>query len=166
MKVAIVGSVVRSYRKASGISQKDLAAKVGISRATLNYLESGRDIEIGAAKLLSLLDVLGVPFTVPGDVDRTHDDAVIDKAIKGITGKGGKRLPRKALIEALTTGRPPIGFESQIEQALETAPEAAILAVVRAVSASSGLSPQAVWKNGRSLAKTVGSTRKGWLSAS
>ena len=49
MKVSAVGAVIRSYRKASGISQKDLAAMVGISRATLNYLESGRDIEIGDA---------------------------------------------------------------------------------------------------------------------
>lgn len=136
---------------------------VGISRATLNYLESGRDIEIGAGKLLALLDVLGVPFAIPGEVDHKHDDATLNKAIKGITGKGGKKLPRKVLVEALTTGRLPIGYESQIEQLLDTAPEASILAVVRAVSASSSVSPMAVWKNGRSLAKAVGSTRKGWI---
>lgn len=163
MKVAAVGSVVRSYRKASGISQKELAARVGISRATLNYLESGRDIEIGAAKLLALLDVLSIPFSMPTDVDGSGDDDTIDELLKGISGKGGKKMPRKILIEAMTTGRVPIGFESQVEQVLETAPEPTVLALVRATSAASGLSAQAVWKNGRNLAKAVGSARKGWL---
>ncbi len=165
MKVAAVGSVVRSYRKASGISQKDLAGMVGISRATLNYLESGRDIEIGAAKLLALLDVLSIPFAMPSEVDRSGDDDTIDRLLKGISGKGGKKMPHKVLVEAMTTGRVPIGYESQVEQVLETAPEPSILALVRATAAASGLSPQAVWKNGRNLAKAVGSSRKGWLHA-
>ena len=163
MKVAAVGSVVRSYRKGSGISQKDLAARVGISRATLNYLESGRDIEIGAAKLLALLDVLSIPFSMPTDVDRSGDDDTLDELLKGISGKGGKKMPRKILVEAMTTGRVPIGFESQVEQVLETAPEPTVLALVRATSAAPGLAAQAAWKNGPNLDKAVGSSRKGWL---
>ena len=60
MKVSEVGAVVRAYRKATGISQKELAALVGISRATLNYLESGREGEIGASKLLAMLELLEI----------------------------------------------------------------------------------------------------------
>ena len=74
MKVSEVGAVVRAYRKATGISQKELASLVGISRATLNYLESGREGEIGASKLLAMLELLGVPFDVPAVVEFARND--------------------------------------------------------------------------------------------
>ena len=163
MKVATVGNVVRSYRKSSGVSQKDLAQMVGISRATLNYLESGRDIEIGAGKLLALLAVLGIPFAIPGDVDPAADSAVVDRTAKAITGKGRKKLHGKVVVEALSSGRVPIGFEWQMTQYLETVPEPIALASVRAASASSGLAAQVIWRNGRTLAKAVNCTREVWL---
>ncbi len=136
---------------------------VGISRATLSYLESGRDIEIGAGKLLALLDVLAVPFAVPADVDRAHDDAALGAAVKGVGGKGHRKLPSKVLAAALATGRVETGFESQVAQALDGVPESAALAIVRAVSSSSGHSPGTIWKNGRTVARAVGATRKVWL---
>jgi transcriptional regulator with XRE-family HTH domain len=161
MKVATIGSVVRAYRKASGISQKDLAGMVGISRATLNYLESGRDIEIGAGKLLTLLEVLAVPFSIPSAVDGPADAAAVDKALKSL--KGGKKLSRPVLVEALTTGRVPIGLEKELALLVETAPDPTVLSMVRVTGAASGLPPQTVWKNARTLAKAVGSSRKAWL---
>jgi transcriptional regulator with XRE-family HTH domain len=160
MKVAEVGSVIRAYRRASGVSQKDLAGMVGISRATLNYLESGRDIEIGAGKLLALLDLLAVPFAVPPGVDREHDDELLEQAARSV---GAKKLPRKVVVEALATGKAPAGSESALRSLLDDTPEPAILAIVRAVAAGSGQQPKAVWKHGRSVAKAVGSTRRVWL---
>lgn len=164
IKVATVGTLVRAYRRASGISQKNLAGMVGISRATLNYLESGRDIEIGAAKLLALLAVLGVPFGLPSEVDCASDDAALDEVARAVSGKGRKKLPRKVLVEALASGRVPVGFEPHIAHVVESASEPAVLAMVRAVSASAGMPAAAVWKNGRSLAASVGSSRKVWQS--
>jgi transcriptional regulator with XRE-family HTH domain len=160
MKVADVGSVIRAYRKASGISQKDLAAMVGISRATLNYLESGRDIEIGAGKLLALLNLLAIPFGLPAGVDREHDDAALERAARAAEGR--PKLQRKNVVEALATGRVPDGCEAPLRSLLEQTAEPDLLAIVRAVSAGSGQAPKAVWKNGRSLAKAVGSTRSVW----
>ena len=162
MKVASVGAVVRAYRKASGISQKDLAQMVGMSRATLNYLESGRDIEIGAAKLLALLDVLAVPFAIPADIDRAGDEATVDRAAKAISSKG-KKATRKVMVEALATGRVPIGYEKSVAAFVEQVEEPEILALVRLTAAAADQSVSGVWKNARSLAKAVGSTRKGWI---
>jgi transcriptional regulator with XRE-family HTH domain len=163
MKVAAVGAIVRSYRKASGVSQKELAGMVGISRATLNYLESGRDLEIGASKLLSLLTVLGVPFVMPAEVDRAADEAVIDRACKQLAGKGRKKLPRRVVIEAFTSGRVPIGLEKEFAAFLEEAPDPAVLSVVRATSSVDGPNAAAVWRNARALAKAAGCSRKVWL---
>lgn len=160
MTVAEVGALVRAYRKATGLSQKDLAALAGMSRATLNYLESGRDIEIGAAKLLALLDLLGVPFDVPAAVNREHDDLVLERAAKAAAGKG--KLPRKAVVEALVTGTAPSGTEQALLRLLEDTSGPEVLAVVRAVAAGSGQPPKAVWKHGRTLAARLGCTRPVW----
>ena len=162
MKVAAVGSVVRAYRKASGISQKDLAAMVGVSRATLNYLESGRDLEIGAAKLLAILDLLAVPFHMPEGVERQPDDEVLERAVRAAGGK--PRLVRKVVVEALATGKAPAGFEKPLLALLDGTPEPDVLAVVRAVAAGSGQPPKAIWRNGRALATVLGSARPIWLS--
>lgn len=161
MKVAAVGSVVRGYRKASGVSQKDLAVMAGISRATLNYLESGRDLEIGAGKLLALLDLLGIPFVLPPGVDREHDDVVLERVARAAAGKG--KLPRKTVVEALATGRVPEGADQALRSLLDDTPEPDVLAVVRSVSAGSGQTPKAIWKNGRALAKSLGCERRVWL---
>lgn len=162
MKVAAVGSVVRAYRKASGISQKDLAAMVGISRATLNYLESGRDLEIGAAKLLGLLDLLGIPFHMPAGIERDHDDEVLERAARAAGGK--PKLVRKVVVEALATGKAPAGSERALLALLDGTPEADVLCVVRAVSAGTGQPPKAIWRNGRVLAAALGSNRPIWTS--
>ena len=161
MKVSEVGAVVRAYRKATGISQKELAALVGISRATLNYLESGREGEIGASKLLAMLELLGVPFDVPQEVDREHDDRILDRAGKS-AGAGKVKLPRKVLVEALATGVVPDGYEGALRGFLDGADESSVLAVGRAVAAGTGQTPKAVWRNARSLALELGSERPLW----
>lgn len=160
MTVVEVGVLVRAYRKATGLSQKELAALAGMSRSTLNYLESGRDIEIGAAKLLALLELLGVPLAVPATVDREHDDLALARAAKAAAGKG--KLPRTAVVEALATGVAPAGTEPALRRLLVETPEPALLAVVRSVAAGSGQSPKAVWKHGRALASRLGCTREVW----
>jgi transcriptional regulator with XRE-family HTH domain len=55
-----VGREVASHRKDLKLSQKALATKVGISRATLDALENGRTGELGFTKLNKLLAALGL----------------------------------------------------------------------------------------------------------
>lgn len=162
MNVASVGAVVRTYRKASGLSQKDLAALVGMSRATLNYLESGRDIEIGATKLLAVLNVLGVPLGLPEGIDRKADEATVDRAIKAVADKG-KKLSRKVLVEALATGKAPDAVKRPLKAFWDDAPESAVLAAVRLTATTSGQSTSAIRDHAAAVAKAVGSSREAWL---
>ena len=124
LSVAAMGSVIRAHRKASGLSQKDLAKAAGVSRATLNYLESGReDMEIGASKLLALLEVLGIPVGVPADVSRDADEATVQEALASL-GKG-RKLAEGDLMEALASGRIPPKSEAGLAAFLEHAPDGA-----------------------------------------
>lgn len=40
----VVGNKVRRFRKKMGLTQEDVAYKVGISRAYMGYIEQGRNI--------------------------------------------------------------------------------------------------------------------------
>lgn len=160
MKVADFGAAVRSYRKASGLSQQDLAATAGLSRATLNYLESGRDIEIGASRLLALVSLLGIPLSLPVDVDRSHDDSVVERTVRAAEGK--TKSTRRALDEALATGKVPSGTDNALRSVIDSLGVAERLAVIRCVCSSSGQPPKVVWRNARTVSAAVGSD--GWPS--
>ncbi len=155
--------MVRSYRKAAGLSQQDLAEMAGISRATLNYLESGRDIEVGASRLLALVDLLGIPLALPATVDRAHDERVVEHAVRAATGKSKAKSARRALDEALATGRVPSGADKALLSVLDHVGAAEQMALVRCVSAASGQPAKTVWRNARTVATAVGVT--GWAEA-
>lgn len=162
LTAADVGAVIRAYRKASGLSQKDLARLGGVSRATLNYLESGRDeVDIGAGRLFALLDALGVPVVLPGTLDRAADDEVLEQASRA-TGKGKKRLAVPTLMEALASGKVPQGAEAALGAFFDTASGRQALVAVRSAAVRSGNPPKEIWANARALAKALHCTRPEW----
>ena len=54
-----VGARIRAEREASGLSQSDLAARVGVTRQTLASYEQGRTVP-GLGTLRRLCDALGL----------------------------------------------------------------------------------------------------------
>ena len=56
MNLAEIGPLVQRRRQALGLSQARLAKLAGLSRATINQLETGTLVDLGAAKLFGLLD--------------------------------------------------------------------------------------------------------------
>ena len=159
LNVAAMGSVIRAYRKASGLSQKDLAKAAGVSRATLNYLESGReDMEIGASKLLALLAALGVPVGVPVEPTRDADEAAVTAALDMQA-----KLSETELMEALASGRIPPKSDAGLAAFLEQAPEGAGPAAVRIAAIRSGNPPKEIARNGRALAKALHVSCPPWL---
>lgn len=75
MDVAEIGSLFRTARRDHGRTQADLARELGMSRATLSALESGRCDEIGVRKLTRLLETVGLDlFVAPKKGRPTLDD--------------------------------------------------------------------------------------------
>ena len=75
MDLSELGPVLKAARKKAKLSQEQLAAPLGMSRATISALESGRCEEIGFAKLAALLDIVGLELTVSPRASRpTIDD--------------------------------------------------------------------------------------------
>src|SRR5258708_18686005 len=70
-----VGRLLKDARKRAKLSQEQLARPLGMSRATISALESGRCEEIGFAKLAALLDILGLEIIIcPRKIRLTIDD--------------------------------------------------------------------------------------------
>ena len=59
-----IGAAIRSARKASGRTQAELAAALGMSRATVSAIENGTVPEIGVRKLMALAAALGLELSV------------------------------------------------------------------------------------------------------
>ena len=55
-----IGATVRRARKQRGLSQAELALKLGMSRATLSGIETGKIAEVGIRKVMALCAVLGL----------------------------------------------------------------------------------------------------------
>jgi len=59
MELAAIGKTIRAARRARGLTQERLATMAGISRGTLNGLETGMVKELGFHKLDTILNILG-----------------------------------------------------------------------------------------------------------
>jgi len=64
MDLPEIGTRLREARRNSGLTQTQLAASLGMSRATISALESGRCEELGVSKLTRLLELVGLQLTV------------------------------------------------------------------------------------------------------
>ena len=75
MDLVQIGALFRTARRQHRRTQAELARELGMSRATLSALESGRCDEIGVRKLTALLQTVGLDlFAGPKKGRPTLDD--------------------------------------------------------------------------------------------
>jgi len=80
MRLADIAPLLRAARRSSKRSQEDVAQAMGMSRATISALESGRCEEIGFQKLAALLESVGLEITVAPRKGRpTIDDLLAER---------------------------------------------------------------------------------------
>ena len=157
MDLAAVGAVVRDRRRAGGLSQRQLAHLAGISRATLNYLENDPGSDMGASKLIAVLDVLGLRLGLaPAEPDT---DAALVEAALHAHAKSAALTPA-ALVESIVTGRPPVGQGAALASFLEHASAAALAAAVRLAVAGGEVPAKKAWHHLVAVAGKVGAKRR------
>ena len=59
-----LGAAVADRRRALGLQQGEVAARTGLSQASLSRFERGKVAEFGSRKLLSVLAVLGLELSL------------------------------------------------------------------------------------------------------
>ena len=75
-----IGQEIAASRRRHGFRQVDLAARAGLSRATIDALENGRASDIGFSKLNRLLAVLGMELAMrPATGNRPTLDQLLEE---------------------------------------------------------------------------------------
>lgn len=160
MNLPEMGQLIRQRREALGLSQGLLARMGGLSRATVNQLENGTLVDLGAAKLLALLHLLGLdvqagPAKPPqGALRSLSQTASVSYA---------RVLEPQALRRAWVKGELPPDWLAHVSTLVDEAPMPLIVAAVEEIAAQTHIAPKTLWKHLSRWAQELGSPRPVWV---
>lgn len=159
MNLADIGHLVQARREALGLSQARLARLAGLSRATINQLENGSLVDLGAAKLMALLNLLGMDLSAQARPPANKALALLSQTVS-VSYKTA--LLPGALADALIDGALPAALVPQVATLLDEAPLPLIVAGVEEIAARSHTPPKALWKHLTTWAHELQSPRAAW----
>ncbi|MBK7051949.1 MAG: helix-turn-helix transcriptional regulator [Rhodoferax sp.] len=159
MNLAEIGQLVQARRLALGLSQARLASMSGLSRATINQLETGSLVDLGAAKLIALLDLVGI--NLDAGTRKGHKHA-LQSVSQSASVSYKTLLDPDALAAAMVDGAIPERMTPHIATLLDEVPLSLIVAAVEEVALSSSKPPKLLWKHLFHWAKDLHSPRGVW----
>ena len=159
MNLADIGQLVHARRQALGLSQARLALLSGLSRATINQLETGSLVDLGAAKLIAMLDLVGL--NLDAGMRKGHEHA-LQSASQSASVSYKTPLDPADLAAALVDGALPTAITPHIATLLDEVPLSLIVAAVEEVASKSSTSPKLLWKHVFHWAHDLHSPRGAW----
>ena len=162
VRIQELGSEIRKARQARGLTQAELARAAGISRETLNLLESGLVRDLGIRKVLAVLDHLGLSVALQeGMPPRRPDYVSMACTTANVSFKSA--LTEDELIHALVTGKVPAKRSPHLRALFNEAPITLLQGL--ADEAARWTKPGKLEKNLQKLASGLGASRsvEGWL---
>ena len=159
MNLADFGQLVHTRRTALGLSQAQLAAMSGLSRATINQLEGGSLVDLGVAKLITLLDLVGI--NLDAGTRKGHQGA-LESVSQSASVSYKTHLNPASLAAAMVDGALPKGIAPHVATMLDEVPLSLIVAAVEEVASNSSMSPKLLWKHVFHWAKDLQSPRGVW----
>ena len=161
MNLVDIGQLVHVRRQALGLSQARLARMAGLSRATINQLETGSLVDLGVAKLIALLDLVGVNLDAGTCQGRR---GALKLASQSASVSYRTLLDPATLAAALVDGALPPSITPHVATLLDEAPLSLIVAAVEEVAASSSVAPKLLWKHVFHWARDLHSPRGVWIA--
>ncbi len=153
MRLAEIGARIREARRSLGWTQETLAERAGISRPTLNQLENGVARDLGAAKILRLLDAVGLELIIITTVSRRSPDHV-SIAVTAANVGFKTSLTEDELVRALLTGVAPERKRPHLRRLFEDSPASLLRNLQEQVG--KWTKPGKVRKNFLKLARALG----------
>lgn len=162
MRLPELGYEIRRARLAQGFTQAQLAAAAGLSRTTLNQLESGLFPDLGVRKVQAILEKLGLALSVERQSEEGGPD-FIRMACTTANVSFKTALTEGELIQALLSGKVPSGRRPHFRVLLDEATPTLMKGLAKEVERWT--KPGRVEKNLAKIAHDIGSSRKisDWL---
>ncbi len=159
MNLMSIGQLVKRRRQLLGLSQARLARLSGLSRATINQLETGTIVDLGAAKLIALLDLLGLTLNA---AERPQRDNALALASRTASVSYKEGLTPEALAAALEEGQLPADITPQVATLLDETPLPLIVGAVEEVARRTHCPAKTLWKHLLQWAHDLQSPRAVW----
>ena len=159
MNLVSIGLLVKQRRRLLGLSQARLARLSGLSRATINQLETGTIADLGAAKLIKLLELLGLSLDAE---ERPHRNNALALASRTASVSYKEVLAPEALAAALVAGQLPAHITPQVATLLDEAPLFLIVGAVEEVARHTHCPAKTLWKHLLQWAHDLQSPRSAW----
>lgn len=160
-----LSDVVKRQRSDMGLSQEHLGELAGLSRATINELETGKLANLSLTRAERLANVLGYGLGVTG-IRKPKSDEQPGSALEAAARSGGisysEPIPPETLRHALVTGTVPPKHIAQLRAVLDEAPLSVLSAAVAEIELESGAPRKATWQKMRQLAVVIACTRGIW----
>lgn len=159
MNLREIGLKVVQRRTALGLSQDRLAKLCGLSRSTIHHLEKGTLNDLGAAKLLALLSLLGLNVITQEHSTKHHG---LDMASKTASVSYKTKLQSSDLSHSLAFGELPLSIYPHIATLLDEAPLEIIMSAVEEAATDNHVAPKLIWRNINRWASEMHSPRSAW----
>lgn len=163
MRTHELGQAIRNARKARNLTQANLAATAGLSRETLNLLESGLVRDLGIRKVLAVLEALGLDLTVEPTTRPRRPD-YLRMACTTANVSFTSALMEDQLVHAIVTGKVPRGKAAHLRVLFDEAPLQLLKGLAK--EASKWAQPGKLERNLERLVQDCGASRKieEWLT--
>ncbi|RQS31597.1 helix-turn-helix domain-containing protein [Burkholderia sp. Bp8992] len=159
MQLYEIGQAIAKRRAELDLTQARLARLAGLSRLTVNQLETGKLNDLGINKLIPLLALLGIDLvTRARPAQRGLHKAVVSA---NVSYKG--ELTELRLVDALATGHIPAGYESQFAVMLDEVPLPVVVQAAEEAAQRSGIPLRSIWKNLAAWSQALHLYRKVWV---
>ena len=157
MRLQEIGFRLRAARLEQKRTQAQLAKAAGVSRTTLNQLESGLVIDLSVQRLRAILREVGLDLLLgPGNSDPSPD--FIRMAADSASVSYRTPLSEDELIRALLTGKVPASRRPHFRTLLEEASVILLLGLVQTIG--QWTKPGRIEKNLMKIANEIKPQRK------
>jgi transcriptional regulator with XRE-family HTH domain len=158
-----LSTLVKRRRLEMGLSQERLASLVGLSRATINQLETGKIADLSVTRAEAVANQVGLGLGVTG-TRRSSDSpgAGLEAAARTASVSYSQSLPASVLRTSLVNGTVAPDYLPQLRTLLDEAPVGVLSAAASDIHALEGIAPQATWQKMRALAASLGCRRGIW----
>lgn len=171
--ISELGQQVRMRRADMGLTQAMVARMSGLSRSTINQVETGSIQDLSLTRTAKLLASLGLSMSFSparkassGFCSSPSSNkprmSALQRATQSASVSYQTALPVDVLEESLAQAKAPGRFAHHVNEVLESASVALLADIVHEVYEARGLEPRRIWSHMRSLAKDLGTSRDLW----
>ena len=158
---------VKTRRVDMGLTQTSLARLSGLSRATVNQVETGTIKDLSLTRVARLLSVLGLSVTVSAPREWPRPARGVKTPALVVAARTAsvsyRTLMRPSVLhKTLTTGVVASRFVPHVRALLEEASPALLASVVEQMHFEAGIERATAWTSMRALARQFKSRRELW----